>query len=234
MQTNTIVPLIIRKPSKLRKSIEIVVALSEKTKNDYRFILKDYIPASCMEIVNNWMTVKSVQLKIAKKRYTKLGDYRPPLKNQSHRISVNSDLNKYSFLITLVHEYAHLLVWDKYRNKVKSHGREWKKEYIEALEILINHDVFPSEIKEQLIISACKPRSATFYHTGLLRCLSIYDLQKDAVYIEMLPENSLFRSLNGKKFRKMSMLRKRFKCICLDNRKIYTFHPMATVLPVHE
>ncbi|HAD34265.1 MAG TPA: hypothetical protein DCF44_07170 [Chitinophagaceae bacterium] len=41
-------------------------------------------------------------------------------------MSVNGNLNSYHFLITLLHEIAHMLVWEQFRNRVKPHGLEWK------------------------------------------------------------------------------------------------------------
>ena len=45
----------------------------------------------------------------------------------NHRISVNGNLNKYSFLITLIHELAHLLTFTQYKNRVDPHGRNGRE-----------------------------------------------------------------------------------------------------------
>ena len=60
--------------------------------------------------------------KVKKSRSSKYGDYRPPLKGSNHLITINYDMNKYAFLITLVHEIAHLTNWNKHKDKVKPHG----------------------------------------------------------------------------------------------------------------
>ena len=39
---------------------------------------------------------------------------------------MNNNLNKYSFLITITHEIAHMMIWEKHQNKVDPHGEEWK------------------------------------------------------------------------------------------------------------
>ena len=54
-----------------------------------------------------------IQLRIKKPRTTKLGDYRPPQPGEARRISINKDLNKFSFLVTFLHETAHLINFEK-------------------------------------------------------------------------------------------------------------------------
>jgi len=57
--------------------------------------------------------------------------------------------------------------------------------------------------------------------------------EKDAVtvFLEDLPTNTLFKSADGKVFRKEEKLRKRFRCYCLNNNRVYLFQPMAEVRP---
>ena len=66
---------------------------------------------------------------VTKKRQSVLGDYRHSAIGKNHRISINGNLNKYEFLITLLHELAHLFTFEKFANKVEPHGKEWKHFY---------------------------------------------------------------------------------------------------------
>ena len=77
--------------------------------------------------INTWLNTYNCQLKIKKPRLTKLGDYRCPQNGKGHIISINNNLNPYAFLITLTHEIAHMMVWEKHQNKVLPHGSEWKE-----------------------------------------------------------------------------------------------------------
>ena len=95
----------------------------------YKAILQKYIPGKSVELIYEWLREHKIHLKISKKRSSKLGDYRSPHKGKGHLITVNHDLNPYAFLITLVHEIAHMLVWERYRNRVRAHGPEWKDTY---------------------------------------------------------------------------------------------------------
>ena len=100
----------------------------------YKDILSDYLPELSVPIVFDWVKSNNVQLKIAKNTTTKLGDYRPPQGRYGfHRISVNHDLNKYNFLLTFVHEFAHLKNWEQHKRNVNPHGKEWKLAFREFL-----------------------------------------------------------------------------------------------------
>ena len=85
----------------------------------HRSILQKYIPVDAVDMVFEMIRQYKVHLKVSRKRSSKLGDYRSPHNGNGHQITVNHDLNPYAFLITLVHEFAHLLTWEKYRNKVR-------------------------------------------------------------------------------------------------------------------
>ncbi len=117
----------------------------------YREILADYIPENAIPVALNWLENSNVQLRITKSRSSKLGDYRPPLLKKFHRISVNHNLNKYNFLLTFVHEYAHLKNWDQFQRNVKPHGVEWKKAFRELMEPFLEKDIFPADLKPVVV-----------------------------------------------------------------------------------
>ena len=56
---------------------------------------------------------------------------------------MNGTLNNYSFLITLIHELAHLLTFTQYKNRVEPHGREWKRIYGTMMKDFLTPDIFP-------------------------------------------------------------------------------------------
>src|SRR5919112_5025590 len=91
--------------------------------------IKKYIPEKSARLVLDYLTLHKVHLTITKDRKSVLGDYRHATTYNNHRISINGTLNKYSFLITLIHELAHLITFMQYKNRVEPHGKEWKKLY---------------------------------------------------------------------------------------------------------
>ena len=77
-------------------------------------VLSNYIPHETVDECTSWIIQKNIHLKITRGRASKFGDYKPLERGKGHHISVNHDLNKYAFLITFVHEVAHLHTFTKY------------------------------------------------------------------------------------------------------------------------
>ena len=93
------------------------------------FQLQSYLPAGSFDDVVFYLQHYKVHLTISRRRESILGDYRHAHSDKNHRISVNGNLNKYAFLITLLHELAHLFTYEQYGHRVQAHGREWKDEF---------------------------------------------------------------------------------------------------------
>lgn len=195
----------------------------------YKQVLRKYLPPGTESIIVNWLQKYRIHLHVSKSRVTKLGDFRPPVNGEPNRITVNYNLNPYSFLITLVHEIAHVEVWLNYKNRVKPHGREWKSLFGEKLNEVLDGNQFPVDIEKALRRHARKPLASSGADISLARVLKLYD-EEQGLTIEELPDNALFSIHNGKKFRKLDKERKRFRCLCLDNKKIYMVHPMTQVI----
>lgn len=197
----------------------------------YKEILQDYIPEESVLAVLDFLNISNVQLKITKSRSTKLGDYRPPIRSKFHRISINHDLNKYHFLITLIHEFAHLNTWEAYNRKVKPHGKEWKQTYRELMAPYLNETVFPEDILNILFKFLKNPTSSSV-DTELTKKLREYDTGKAYFTLEELPDDSIFKIHNGIIFKKLERIRKRYKCKRMDNNRIYLISPIMEVVPV--
>jgi hypothetical protein len=151
----------------------------------------------------------------------------------NHRISVNGNLNKYAFLITLLHELAHLLTFEEYGNRVQAHGLEWKKIYGQLLAQFLTHKVFPNDIEAELRRSLQNPAASTCAEDHLLRVLRRYDQGKNGVcLVEEIPLHARFKTDDGRIFRKDARLRKRFKCTEVNTGKVYLFSPLYEVVPM--
>lgn len=192
--------------------------------------LQDYLPPGTYGPVLNYLRQYKVHLTVARERKSILGDYRHRTHHTNHRISVNGNLNSYSFLITLLHELAHLLTFEQYANNVLSHGREWKNIYAGLLAQFLQHKVFPPDIEAELIRSLRNPAASTCAEDGLLRILRKYD-EKESHHrlVEEIPLNGLFRTNDGRVFKKEEQLRKRFKCTEVKTGKVYLFSPVYEV-----
>src|ERR1700676_1773219 len=108
--------------------------------------LQEYMPEGSGELIFKYLHTYHVHLTITRGRKSVLGDYRHSTGRQNHRISVNGNLNKFAFLITLIHELAHLVTFMQFGNQVASHGKEWKLIYRKMLEDFIALQLFPADI----------------------------------------------------------------------------------------
>jgi len=108
-------------------------------------ILSKYIPERSVAQAFELIVKCNVHLKIVNERVTRHGDYRK-MPNGQHQITVNATLNKYRFLITLIHEIAHLVAFEKYGRYIKPHGIEWKRSFQQLMLPYINPDVFPVKL----------------------------------------------------------------------------------------
>jgi len=192
--------------------------------------LQHFLPPNTFPAVMEYLHLYKVHLTVARERKSILGDYRHRTQHHTHRISVNGNLNRYAFLITLLHELAHLLTFEKWSNRVQSHGQEWKQTFGQLLSQFIQHKIFPPDIESALLKSISNPAASSCADMVLLKTLRRYDEKKTtATLVEELPLNTLFKTHDGKVFQKGPMARKRFKCVEVATGKLYLFSPVYEV-----
>lgn len=196
--------------------------------------LKQYLPEGCFEEVSHYLLHYKVQLTITRERKSVLGDYRNSFADKNHRISVNGNLNPYSFLITLLHELAHLFTYERFGHRVQAHGQEWKNEYSKVLAQFLLKKVFPPDIHKTLLKTLQNPAASSCANTSLLRVLHLYDEKKEGMsLIETLPPDTIFKIKGGREFKKGEQVRKRFKCLEIATGKMYLFSPVYEVFVVN-
>ena len=115
-------------------------------------VLEQFIPEGTFKKLAPFFTEYNIHLSITHDRVSVLGDYRSPSKGYpAHRISVNGSLNPYSFLITLLHELAHMLAFVQYKRTIQPHGAEWKFIFGKLLGKYMGRGVFPENVEEALL-----------------------------------------------------------------------------------
>jgi len=195
--------------------------------------LQNYLPEAAASPVLALLQQYKVHLTITKERKSVLGDYRHAHQNAAHRISVNGNLNPYAFLITLVHELAHLVTFLQYGHRVQAHGREWKQVYKMLLTRFLEMHIFPADILSSLQSSLHNLPASSCADEGLMRVLRRYDEKEEGMLlVEELPEGALFVLDDGKIFKKGQRLRKRFQCTEVKTGKLYLFSPIYEVKKV--
>lgn len=194
--------------------------------------LKKYIPQEFIPYVIELMFSERLSFKISKPRKTKAGDYRPPFQGQPHRISVNGDLNPYAFLITTIHEFAHMTTHIKYGPHVKSHGAEWKSEFKRLLIPVLEKKSLPEGVEKALLRSLNNLKASSCTDLHLSRALKKYNNDdKSVVLLEDLSNNSYFR-LNKKTFQRGVLRRTRYLCKEINTGKNYLVNRLAEVEPL--
>ncbi len=195
----------------------------------FQNILKKYLPKEFVVYVSDLIVHSNVKFKIVAPRSTKLGDFRPSSKkNGTSQITVNGDLNPYAFLITTLHELAHLNTFQSHGAYVNPHGNEWKKEYISLLEPILTVSSLPVDIKNTLTKSIRNPKASSCSDIHLSRVLKKYDEAKNTQTLEELDEHAIF-SINKKVFSKGKLRRTRYLCKEMDSGKSYLIHALAEV-----
>jgi len=193
--------------------------------------LNKYLPEGAFGILLPLFHRQKLNIVISKERNTKLGDFRPPVNGNPARISINHNLNPFSFLITLLHETAHLFTWADFKNRVRPHGSEWKRKFSEISFPFVEQGIFPADIMEPLMDYLNNPKASTYSHHKLSGALANYDKEQELILLSSIPFGDIFSLKNGKRFKKISLIRKNYKCLNLDNKKFYSVSPSAIVFP---
>lgn len=191
-------------------------------------ILEKYLPSHSVTPVFKMIEEHRVHLKIVNERVTRHGDYRK-MPSGAHQITVNSNLNKFRFLITLVHEIAHLVAFEKFGRRIKPHGKEWKFTFQQLMLPFIRPQIFPDHLLPLIAQHFRNPKASSDTDAYLAVALKKYDAESDKTYIFELPAGGLFRIYNGKVFKKGEKLRKRYECQEVSSGRTYLFQPNAQV-----
>ena len=193
-------------------------------------VLERYLPPDAAPLIGRWIDYFKCEFKISRNRGTKFGDYRSPYGGKGHRISVNYDLNPYAFLVTTVHEFAHLHTWNEHKQKAKPHGTEWKSNFKKMMQPFFEKDIFPHDVKHAITSYLDNPAASSCSDLNLYRSLRKYDAPKESVLtIDKVPFKALFKIKGDRVFRKEEQLRKRFKCVEIETKRVYLFSPVAEV-----
>ena len=190
--------------------------------------LAKYIPEHAVKPAFDLIVANQVHLKIVNERQTRHGDYRRGHTGK-HEITVNASLNKYRFLITLIHEIAHLVAFEKFGRNIKPHGEEWKFTFQRLMVPFIRPEIFPGQLLPLLARHFKNPTASSDTDTTLSLALKQYDKENDKNYVFEIPYGSVFRIKNGKIFKKLAVRTKRFECIEISSGRTYLFNPNAEV-----
>ena len=190
--------------------------------------LQNYIPKHSWEQVYHLLDFDQLVIKIKKERKTRHGDYKQ-LPNGKHQITINSNLNKYRFLLTLIHEVAHFKAYNQFGRTIKPHGKEWKQMFQHLMLPFLNPDIFPESLLPLLANHFKNPKASSDTDLQLSLALKQFDETNGLHYVFEVPLGHPFKLYNGKVFIKGNKRVKRFECVEARTGKVYLFNPNVEV-----
>jgi SprT protein len=196
--------------------------------------LEQFLPQGAFEKVAPFFKEHVIYLTVTHERKSIMGDYRCPTRdNPTHRISINANLNPYSFLITLLHELAHLHTFIHFQYSATPHGKEWKTQFRHILIPFMGKRLFPADVEKALHAYLHNPAASTCTDAQLYKALYKYDEHKPGFkLIDELDINQQFETEDGRLYAKMETLRTRSKCKDLKTGKMYYFQGIVEVKAV--
>lgn len=189
-------------------------------------VIHKYIPENSIDLVEELLVKYPFHLIIKNERKTKHGDFRP-LPNGQMQITINKGVNTYRFLITLIHEIAHLITYKKHK-RVKPHGIEWKMNFQHLMLPFIKTTIFPKELLSVLSNHMRNPKASSGTDIHLSFALKQYDAKNNKNYIFEVPLHAEF-IYDNRTFIKGNKRRIKYKCMEVKTKKEYLFHPTAEV-----
>lgn len=200
----------------------------------YRATFSKFVPEAFADIPAELLLNSKVHFKIVKGRKTKQGDFRPKNPQGKAQITVNGDLNPYAFLITTLHEFAHLHTFEQFGLRVLPHGPEWKMNFHKLMARIIDHPELPESIRKALSKSYGSIKASSCTDISLSRVLATFDKDVHGLeLLENLPKSCKF-ALSNKIFTKGNKRRTRFECTDLSSNRMYLVHLMAKVKRIED
>tara|TARA_B110000305_G_C19406978_1_gene623306 strand:- start:8 stop:604 length:597 start_codon:yes stop_codon:yes gene_type:complete len=186
----------------------------------------NYIPENATELVLELLNEYPHVLKIVNQRQTKHGDFRKTIDGR-YQITINNSLNQYQFLLTLVHEIAHLATHLKYK-RIKPHGIEWKISFQHLMLPFVRPEIFPMSILPYLANYLKNPKASTDTDVNLSLAMKQFNKKSDKSFIFEVPLNGVF-SFKDKTYIRQNKRRTRFECLELRSKRLYLFNQNVEV-----
>ena len=191
-------------------------------------VFQDYVPHAAVTLLSKYIKHWKVNLIIKQRRITKHGDFKL-FSEGLHQISVNNSENPYRFLITVIHEIAHLVAFKEFGYSIKPHGKEWKRCYQKLMGPFLRPEIFPQDLLNLLKNHFKNPKASSDSDFNLVVELNKFDPKTEKNYIFELDFGAVFEIHNGRKFVLGSKRKKRFECKEISTQRKYLFSPHARV-----
>jgi SprT protein len=191
-------------------------------------VFERFIPEKAVGYCSKLYDYFGFEFKIKKSRQTKLGDYRFDRQTDLHTITINNDLNPYAFLVTYLHEVAHLVTFKEHGRKVSPHGAEWKINFTKVMQPVLNEEIFPPHVYLALKNYFKNPKASSCSDPVLYNVLRQFDEPTGTLPLSQIPIGDSF-SFNGKTYLKLEKKRTRSICQEVNSNRKYLISEIAPV-----
>lgn len=201
--------------------------------NSTKAVFERFVPGNSVTYCCKLLDYFGFEFKIKKSRQTKLGDYRYTPKTKKHTITINNDLNQFSFLVTFLHEVAHLVTFNAHGRKAAPHGQEWKDNFKKIATPVLNESVFPAPVLLALTNYFKNPKAASCSDPILYNVLKKFDGPSDLIPLSKIAIGQLFE-FNEKVYKKLE--KKRTRSLCMEERSArrYLISEVAQVMLIED
>jgi SprT protein len=201
-----------------------------------REILQQKVPAGAADYCYKIWEENPFSFTVARTRSSCFGNY--IFRNNTHKITVNHDLNPFAFLLTYVHEVAHLHTHLQKmtfkRKKFLPHGIEWKTHFQRLMQPVLNATIYPEKILKPLSEYMSNPAASSVGYAPLQEALRSFDeKQDDNIALGQIPDNQWFE-FRGVVFQKLELRRTRVLCLEKKSKRKYTISAIARVKAIYE
>ena len=196
-------------------------------------VFERFVPAAAVEYCNRLYEKLGFEFKITRSRNTKLGDFRYYSNTKKAIITVNNDLNPFAFLITYLHEVAHLLTHNEFKNSVNPHGKEWKTVFVRITQPVLTEEVFPPTVLLALKKYFQNPKASSCADPNLYKALQQFNYSSNKKLLDTVDLASKFE-FNRRTFQKIEKRRTRWVCLEIKSQRKYLIPGVAEVKVMSE
>jgi hypothetical protein len=203
------------------------------TVDQLREILIKKLPNSVIDYCVELWQKEPFSFKTTRSRKSKLGDFRYRRDRSTQTITINADLNPYQFLVTYLHEVAHLHSFIRFGWDVQPHGKEWKSTFQGLVYPILTEKYLPLDLIIPLRKHMINPKASSSTDLFLMKEISKYDrldLEDTLQFLSDLKPGERFL-LSNRKFEKLETRRTRVLCLEVQTGEKFLIAQMAKVKP---
>ena len=150
-------------------------------------ILANHVPTEALDYCKRLWHELPFDFKLRKNRRSKVGDF-TCRSGKSPQITVNGDLHPFLFLMTYVHEVAHLRVHTTFGFKAEAHGMQWQSAFQSLMEPLLRDEIFPEPLLSGLKKHMASPKASSFSDAELTHLFrSLDERERCATLLSQIP-----------------------------------------------